>query len=147
MIPPTSSRERPKTVVRRGARIRIPNVKEIAIPAAGQALRKAVGRVADSAGEIRRDTIPAPGATPVAHPSTRKNPWEEKTVTVKEAAYRLGKSPDAVYQWLRSGRLRGRQPGGRYCAIMVLESSIEDALLYTFERAGAGRSNSGLLPI
>jgi len=53
---------------------------------------------------------------------------KEKTVTVKEAAYRLGKSEDAVYLWLRSGRLRGWQPGGRGCAILVAEASIAEAM-------------------
>jgi excisionase family DNA binding protein len=67
----------------------------------------------------------------------------EKTVTVKEAAYRLGKSEDAIYKWLRTGRLKGWQPGGRGCSILVLESSVEMALLYSFERAG---SQGGALP-
>ncbi len=53
---------------------------------------------------------------------------KEKTVTVKEAAYRLRKSVDAVRLWLRSGRLRGWQPGGRGCAILVTEFSITEAL-------------------
>ena len=53
---------------------------------------------------------------------------KEKTVTVKEAAYRLRKSVDAVRLWLRSGRLRGWQPGGRGCAILVTEASITEAL-------------------
>ncbi|MBI3934802.1 MAG: helix-turn-helix domain-containing protein [Acidobacteria bacterium] len=83
----------------------------------------------------------------MANLSTPQNPLGEKTVTVKEAAFRLGKSPDAVYQWLRSGRLRGRQPGGRGCAILVVESSVNDALLFSFERAGAGRSRPGPLTL
>lgn len=54
---------------------------------------------------------------------------KEKTITVKEAAFRLSKSDDAVYLWLRAGRLRGWQPGGRCCAILVDEASVEEALL------------------
>ncbi|OFW17587.1 MAG: hypothetical protein A3H27_06925 [Acidobacteria bacterium RIFCSPLOWO2_02_FULL_59_13] len=52
----------------------------------------------------------------------------EKTITVKEAAFRLKKSEDAVYLWLRTGRLHGWQPGGRGCAILVSEGSVEAAL-------------------
>lgn len=50
-----------------------------------------------------------------------------KTVSVKEAAYRLRKSPDTIYLWLRHGRLKGWQPGGSGCQIQVLESSVERA--------------------
>src|SRR5207244_4342681 len=57
---------------------------------------------------------------------------KERIITVKEAAYRLRKSADAVYLWLRTGRLRGWQPGGRGCQIMVLESSVDEALLCSF---------------
>lgn len=57
------------------------------------------------------------------------DPRKEKTVTVKEAAYRLGKSEDVIYVWLRSGRLRGWQPGGRRCAVLVSEASVEEALV------------------
>ena len=70
-----------------------------------------------------------------------QNPMEAKTVTVKEAAFRLRKSPDAVYGWLRSGRLRGWQPGGPRCPILVEESSLDEALSFTFSRASAGRSS------
>jgi hypothetical protein len=52
-----------------------------------------------------------------------------RTVSVKEAAFRLHKSPDAIYAWLRAGRLQGFQPGGRGCSILVLESSLEQVLL------------------
>ncbi len=63
--------------------------------------------------------------------------WEN-TVTVKEAAYRLGKSVDAVRSWLRSSRLRGWQPGGRGCAILVVEASISEALSYPLGGNGSG---------
>jgi excisionase family DNA binding protein len=50
---------------------------------------------------------------------------KEKTITVKEAAFRLNKTEDAIRRWLRTGRLQGWQPGGRCCSVMVLESSVE----------------------
>ena len=52
------------------------------------------------------------------------------------AAFRLGKSEDTIYSWLRMGRLRGWQIGGRRCAVLVSEESIEQALL------GAGEIHS-----
>jgi excisionase family DNA binding protein len=51
-----------------------------------------------------------------------------RTITVKEAAYRLKKSADAIHGWLRTGRLRGWQLGGPGCAVMVSEDSVEEAL-------------------
>jgi excisionase family DNA binding protein len=125
-----SSREVRKTTMNRGPRIRIPAAKDVVFPSPRMPLRKEVASVSDPTGELPREL------SPPSQPVFRQRSRDEKTVTVKEAAFRLGKSPDAVYQWLRSGRLRGRQPGGRCCAIMVLESSIEEALLCTFERAG-----------
>ncbi|MBI4465145.1 MAG: hypothetical protein HY647_10610 [Acidobacteria bacterium] len=62
----------------------------------------------------------------------------EKTLTVKEAAFRLGKSEDAVCWWLRTGRLRGWQPGGRGCAILVSEDSVAEALSCTVVSGGTG---------
>lgn len=72
-------------------------------------------------------------ASPPSSPSvllsvTPLDPNKERTITVKEAAFRLGKSDDAVYLWLRTGRLRGWQPGGRGCAILVSEPSVQEAL-------------------
>ena len=55
-----------------------------------------------------------------------------KYTTVKEAAFQVGKSTDAIYQWLRSGRLRGIQPGGRCCEVQVEIASIEQALRCTY---------------
>ena len=60
----------------------------------------------------------------------------EKTITVKEAAFRLEKSHDAIYLWLRTGRLRGWQPGGRCCAVLVSEASVEEALSSAIARRG-----------
>lgn len=68
---------------------------------------------------------------------------KEKTVTVKEAAYRLRKSEDAVRLWLRSGRLWGWQPGGRGCAILVTEASIVEALSCPL----GGNGNGFYLPV
>ena len=63
---------------------------------------------------------------------------KENTVTVKEAAFRLKKSVDAVYLWLQSGRLRGWQPGGRRCPILVTEASIAEALSCSLGGNGSG---------
>ena len=49
-------------------------------------------------------------------------------MTVKEAAYRLKKTDDTVYRWLREGRLRGWQPGGHGCTVLVCEASVKEAL-------------------
>ena len=80
----------------------------------------------------------APSDCPLpAQPSSKPlDSNKENTITVKEAAFRLGKSDDAVYLWLRAGRLRGWQPGGCGCAILVAESSVEEALLFP---AGIGK--------
>ena len=89
------------------------------------------------------DVAPRPDNGPPASPVQEPQPLDrqrQRTLTVKEAAFRLGKSEDAVYKWLRSGRLQGWQPGGRWCSIMVLESSVERALLFSFEcAASSGR--------
>ena len=72
--------------------------------------------------------VPVQPSEPFRPPVQYLDLSKEKPVTVKEAAYRLGKSVDAVRLWLRSGRLRGWQPGGRGCAILVAEASIDEAL-------------------
>jgi excisionase family DNA binding protein len=94
-------------------------------------LRRAVGRVRSP----HPDAAPLLQLGPPGLPLPAPQPLDrqrEKTVTVKEAAYRLGKSEDAIYKWLRTGRLKGWQPGGRWCSILVLESSVDRALLYSF---------------
>ena len=80
-------------------------------------------------GHPAEETVLADSPLPAQPSSKPLDSNKEKTITVKEAAFRLGKSNDAVYLWLRAGRLRGRQPGGRCCAILVDESSVEEALL------------------
>lgn len=147
MVPPTRSRNRSKPTLNPPQPVDSCQAKTQANPTVRQSLRKTVNRVADAAGEIRQDATPPAVATTAAPHLLSRNFLDEKTITVKEAAYRLGKSTDAVYQWLRTGRLRGRQPGGRCCAILVLESSVNDALLFSFERACAGRSRRGPLAL
>lgn len=49
-------------------------------------------------------------------------------ITVKEAAFRLGKSTDCIYNWLRTGRLKAIQPGGRCCTVLVDAASVSEAL-------------------
>jgi len=92
-------------------------------------------------------TAASEGASSPPDPRLPVNVHQHKTLTVKEAAYRLGKSADAIYFWLRTGRLQGWQPGGRGCAILVLESSVNEALLCSFERAGAGRRSDTALAL
>jgi len=53
---------------------------------------------------------------------------KDGAVTVKDAAFRLGKSTDAIRLWLKTGRLKGWQPGGKWCAVMVTEESLQKAL-------------------
>lgn len=119
-------------------------------PSPAASIRKPEVRTLDPAGVIPEGPplrpCPIPGPCPVLAGDIRKplNRLDEKTLTVKEAAYRLGKSADAVYLWLRTGRLRGWQPGGPGCAILVAESSVNAALLFSFEQAGAGRGGAGL---
>ena len=92
-------------------------------------------RVASRAPQQSADRIPPQTTTepdmPVAKALPAKaglNDGQTKTVSVKEAAFRLRTSPDSVYAWLRRGRLLGLQPGGPRCQIQVVESSIEQAL-------------------
>lgn len=70
-----------------------------------------------------------PTQLPSAEPTQRFNLSEERLLTVKEAAYRLGKSPFTIRTWLRSGLLRGWQPGGLHCSLMVSEASVEEVLI------------------
>ncbi len=79
-------------------------------------------RVNNAVSEAAGDSAPA------ADVPQRPTFQLEKTITVKEAAYRAGKSPAAIHDWLRTGRLRGWQPGGRGCHVMVVEDSLLEAL-------------------
>jgi excisionase family DNA binding protein len=53
---------------------------------------------------------------------------KEKTITVKDAAYRAMKSEDTIYRWLRSGRIKGWQPGGARCNVLISETSLQDVM-------------------
>ena len=67
---------------------------------------------------------PDPAGAPVPFDRTAA-----KTLSVKEAAFRLHKSEDTIRHWLRVGRLRGWQLGGRGCSVLVSEDSVKRALL------------------
>ncbi len=116
-----------------GQRVKKPNGK---IPAAGSVMKlKRPPRLPKHvSADVGLPAGPAEKPVPVQPPEPVRVALQvldlnkEKTVTVKEAAYRLRKSVDAVRLWLRSGRLRGWQPGGRGCAILVTEVSIAEAL-------------------
>lgn len=101
----------------------------------------------------RKETVASPrpvnGAAPPVNPATincaasgsakkpseaplPSQPWpdlrKERMVSVKEAAYRAMKSEDTIYQWLRAGRLKGCQPGGQGCNVLVSEASLKEVL-------------------
>lgn len=61
---------------------------------------------------------------------------KERTLTVREAAYRLGKSEVAIRHMLHAGRLRGWQVGGIKCPILVSEASVEEVLILGTIRFG-----------
>ena len=98
----------------------------------GSLLRKPAGRAVTLSPGASQSAPASDGS--VHAPQPLLDLHRERTITVKEAAYRVGKSPDAIYNWLRTGRLRGCQPGGRGCSILVIESSLEEALGFRFER-------------
>ena len=90
----------------------------------------------------RRDLAPKrtrPCHSPAESPSVAGPALDftkERTLTVKEVAYRLGKSEDAIRQMLRRGRLRGWQVGGRFCSVLVSEESVEEVLITGTRRFG-----------
>lgn len=56
--------------------------------------------------------------------------WSQvRTVTAKEAAWRLKKTERTIYHWLRQGRLRGFRPGGPRCSIRISEESLHQILI------------------
>lgn len=67
---------------------------------------------------------------PATSPPVTLDWRNEKTITVKEAAYLSMKSDDTIYKWLRNGRLRGWQPGGPNCHVLVSAKSLEELLRY-----------------
>ena len=102
------------------------------------------GKAAFRQSDKQAPANPPPPAFPQDESSTPNPPnasalfdWRTaKALSVKEAAFRLNKSKDTVHLWLRTGRLRGWQLGGRRCAILVSEESVERAL------RGAGEIHS-----
>lgn len=75
----------------------------------------------------RQDTSQSPEAlSAVSEP--RLDLAAERTMTVMQAALRLGKSDGAIRKWLRTGRLKGWQVGGTYCAVLVSEAAVEEVL-------------------
>ena len=85
-------------------------------------------------GEVQNKPDAPASANPVSEPRPF-NREKEKTMSVKEAAFRLKKHEDTVYLWLRTGRLRGWQVGGPGCAVQVEAASVEEALVW---RRGTG---------
>ena len=128
MVPPTRSRKQQHLAHKRS------------LGAAGRqsspSQRKPVGRAADATGQVvagssEKDRLAVSGPAPKLFDRE-----SEKTISVKEAAFRLKKSHDTIYRWLRSGRLQGWQLGGSGCSILVREDSVTVALLRSLGREG-----------
>ncbi len=49
-------------------------------------------------------------------------------MSVREAAFRLGKSEGAIRKWVRRGRLKAWQVGGAYGTVLVSEESVQQVL-------------------
>ena len=110
----------------------VPPAKKILGGQSPAPVRKGPERVNDSGIAA---VVPVPASQTPHGASTLLDVQQEKTLTVKEAAFLLHKSPDAIYLWLRTGRLQGWQPGGRCCSIMILESSVQQALVCALGRS------------
>jgi excisionase family DNA binding protein len=94
-----------------------------------------------------KDSLQSADVSQPAQPSGATSPFDwstGKTLSVKEAAFRLNKSEDTVHRWLCAGRLRGWQLGGRRCAIVVSEESVEGALRRAGEFRDPARSDHSL---
>jgi excisionase family DNA binding protein len=48
----------------------------------------------------------------------------ERMLTVRQAAERLGTHQDTIRRWLRSGKIRGKMPGGTKLGYRIPESEI-----------------------
>jgi len=141
MQPPAGRQKRPRTRQTRITPAQAPPARKIVGGQSPAPVRKGPGRVPASENDsgIAAD-MPAPAlqsADSASRPLASRplDVQQEKTLTVKEAAFRLHKSPDAIYLWLRTGRLQGWQPGGRCCSIMILESSVQQALVCALGRS------------
>lgn len=91
----------------------------------------------------QRESENKPNASPSDNPASSPKPFDrdkENTMTVKEAAFLLKKHQDTVYRWLREGRLRGWQPGGRGCGVLVCEASVKEALKCQMGSSGSVRT-------
>jgi excisionase family DNA binding protein len=90
----------------------------------------------------RRDVITeqTQGSQPPEAPPSAAEPMldltKERTLTVKEASFRLGKSEDGIRKMLQRGALRGWQIGGPFCSILVSETSVEEVLIWSTIRFG-----------
>ena len=62
---------------------------------------------------------------------------EDRLLTVPEVAKQMRSSEETVRRWLRSGRLRGFQPGGTRLGWRVTESEIRR---FMRELSGSERS-------
>jgi excisionase family DNA binding protein len=49
---------------------------------------------------------------------------DERMLTVRQAAERVGATQDTVRRWLRTGKIRGVMPGGTKLGYRVPESEI-----------------------
>ena len=129
MVPPTTSRKQQHSARSRGSAA--PEKQSSGSP------RKPVKRAADTAGQVIESL--GEGAQPSVPeiPPKSFDRDRERTVSVKEAAFRLKKSHDTIYRWLRAGRLQGWQLGGSGCSILVREDSVTKALLRSLGREGA----------
>ena len=91
----------------------------------------------------QRESGNKPKASPSNGSVSKPKPFDrekDKTMTVKDAAYRLKKSEDTVCLWLRMGRLRGWQLGGNRCAVLVDAASVEKALICEMGTGGKNRT-------
>lgn len=79
-----------------------------------------------------KPTVTAPPVNSAAPPLTVTPPLFDlrkvRIISVKEAAFRSMKSEDTIYKWLRTGRLKGWQPGGSGCNVLISEQSLEEVL-------------------
>jgi excisionase family DNA binding protein len=83
--------------------------------------------------EVRRSPVARPGRVDRGDPPPEAGPlaafMKERTLTVKEVVNHLGKSQDTIRLWLRQGRLKGWQLGGKFSHILVSEASVEEVLI------------------
>ena len=60
-------------------------------------------------------------------------------LTVRQAAERLQTTEDTVRRWLRTGKIKGRMPGGTKLGYRIPASEIERLLPHPAEDQGAQR--------